>query len=69
MSQTRKMSLVESVTKTVLGYFTGVLLQLAVFPLFGYAVNVWKAIGITAIFAVHSVALNYIIRRWFEART
>lgn len=62
------MSLVESVTKTGISFFGGVGLQMAIFPLFGYEPNLGAAFGMTTIFAVYSILVNYGIRRWFETK-
>lgn len=66
MKQSRRMSLCESCTKTAVGYATGVLLQMLVFPMFGYEPQWSAAFGMTAIFAGWSIILGYCVRRSFE---
>jgi len=65
-AQSRSMSLLEAVTSTAIGFAVAVLTQLAVFPLFGIAVNLTTNLWIGAIFTAVSVVRSYAVRRMFE---
>jgi hypothetical protein len=67
MRQSRRQSLLESVTNTVVGYAIAVAIQLAVFPLFGLDVPLGTSLGIGAIFTAASILRSYALRRAFTA--
>lgn len=67
MTQSRRMSLVEAVANTLVGYLVAVATQFAVFPLFGLRVGVIENLGIGLIFTAVSVARSYLLRRVFES--
>lgn len=67
MSQPRRLSAIEAVTGTGIGYVVAVLAQLAVFPLFGIAASVADNLAIAAVFTAISVARGYLVRRMFNA--
>ena len=50
--QSKKMSLVESITNVILGYFIAIITQVLVFPLFALDVDVKSHLGIGLIFTV-----------------
>jgi hypothetical protein len=66
VKQSRRMSLIETVTNTVVGYALAVATQFAVFPFFGLRVGVIENLGIGLIFTVVSIARGYVLRRLFE---
>jgi len=66
MKQSRKMSLVEQITRTVVGQATGLAIQRLVFPWFGIHISIWENIGIGAIFTVAGMIEGYCLRRYFE---
>lgn len=66
MSQSRRMSLVEAVTNTVIGYAVAVATQFAVFPVFGLRVGLVENLGIGLIFTAVSLARSYALRRLFN---
>lgn len=66
MGQSRRMSAVEAVVSTTVGYIVAVATQMVVFPVFGLAVGVWENLGIGLAFTVVSVARSYLVRRLFE---
>ena len=68
MTQSRLMSLAESVTNILVGFGVAVATQLAVFPLFGLAVPLGDNLAIGAIFTVVSLARSYALRRLFNRR-
>ena len=66
MQQSKRWSLIEAVTNTVVGYALAVATQFAVFPLFGLQVGVIENLGLGLIFTVVSVIRGYALRRVFE---
>jgi hypothetical protein len=66
MSQSRTMSLVESIANVSIGYGVAVAAQIAVFPLFGLRTSLTENLTMGAIFTVVSIARSYCLRRVFE---
>lgn len=66
MSQSRRMSAVESVTNVVVGLGVAFATQVAVFPLFGLHASTSEHIAISAIFTVVSLVRSYALRRVFN---
>lgn len=66
MSQSWKMSVVESVVNVGVGYWVAVATQLLVFPLFGMAVDLTSNLLIGVIFTIVSLARSYLVRRLFN---
>jgi len=66
MTQSKKKSIVESVTNTVTGLVTSFLIQIIIYPLLNIPVSIRQNITITAVFFVASIARGYIIRRIFN---
>lgn len=64
--QSRKFSLIESITNVLVGYGVALLTQITVFPLFGMAVTLGDNIKIGAIFTVVSILRSYCLRRLFN---
>lgn len=67
--QTRKMSLLESLFNTFIGYFVAVISQLVVFPLVGIDSSFKQNLMIGFYFTVISIVRGYLIRRFFEKKT
>ena len=67
MKQSRMMSFVESLANVLVGYVVAVVMQMAVFPLFGLAVTVTENLLIGLIFTAVSIVRSYALRRGFEA--
>lgn len=65
-SQSRRASLIEAATNTVVGYCLAVLTQIAVFPIFDIEVDLPAHLGIGFAFVVVSLARSYVLRRVFE---
>ena len=65
--QSRKFSLIESITNVLVGYGVALLTQITVFPLFGMAVTMGDNIKIGAIFTVVSIIRSYVLRRVFNS--
>ena len=66
MTQSRKMSLIETITSTAIGYSVAVATQLTVFPLFGINIPLQDNLAIGAIFTVVSIVRGYVVRRVFN---
>lgn len=66
MSQSRRMSLVETLANTGSGILISWLVGLVVYPLYGFAVGGGQALALTLTFTVVSVARSYCWRRAFE---
>lgn len=66
--QSKKQSLLESLTSTTIGIIIGIVLNLTILPIFGYPVSVVDSLWISVIFTVVSIIRSYIIRRWFNSK-
>ena len=66
MGQSRRMSAVEVVVSTAIGYIVAVATQFAVVPIFGLRVGVIENLGIGLAFMAMSVIRSYLMRRLFE---
>jgi uncharacterized membrane protein len=67
--QSKKQSIIESVTNTLFGTIFNFLVSLVVYPLVGIDVTM-KDIGVlTIIFTFISVIKNFLVRRFFETET
>ena len=66
MAQSRRGSLIEAVTNTVVGYALAVTTQFAVFPLFGLQVGVIENLGLGLVFTAVSLIRSYLLRRLFD---
>ncbi len=65
--QSRRMSLVESVTNVGIGFAVSVVANAAVLPLFGMHASLRDVVGIGGVMTVVSVVRSYSLRRTFEA--
>lgn len=66
MAQSRRGSLFEAVTNTVVGYVLAVATQFAVFPVFGLRVGVVENLSLGLVFTAVSLARGYALRRFFN---
>ena len=66
--QSKKQSLIESLTSTTIGIIIGIVLNLTILPIFGYPVSVVDSLWISLIFTAVSIIRSYIIRRWFNSK-
>lgn len=66
MSQSRKMSLLESLVNVAVGYGIACLSQTLIFPLFGIQCHLKDTLLIGACFTVISIIRSYILRRAFN---
>ena len=66
--QSKKQSLIESLTSTTIGIIIGIVLNLTILPIFGYPVSVVDSLWISLIFTAISVVRSYVIRRFFNSK-
>ena len=64
--QSKKMSLIESITNVIVGYSISVLAQILIFPMFGLSATIKENLLIGLCFTVISIARSYILRRIFN---
>lgn len=67
MTQSRKMSLVESIANVAIGYGIAVLSQILIFPLFGINIPLHDNLLIGGLFTIVSIVRSYALRRLFNA--
>ena len=66
--QSKKQSLIETLTSVFVGWLIGVILNLIVLPLFDYNITVTDSLLVSLIFTVVSVVRGYLIRRFFNSK-
>jgi len=66
MPQTKKLSILESVTNTIVGLIVSFLIQLFIYNLLDIKVSFGQNIIITLVFFIASIVRGYIIRRVFN---
>ena len=66
--QTKKQSLIETLTSVFVGWLIGVILNMLVLPIFDYDVSLTDGVLISIIFTAVSVIRSYVIRRWFNSK-
>lgn len=67
MSQSRKMSMLETVTSTCIGFVIAIASQYVIFPVFGIHVPLHEHLEMGVFFTVVSVVRGYLIRRLFNS--
>lgn len=63
--QSRRLSLIEAMTSTAIGFVIALIATVLVLPLFGFPTSFGQSLGITAIYTVISVMRGYLVRRMF----
>ena len=66
--QSKKQSLIETLTSVFVGWLIGVILNMLVLPLFDYNITVVDSLWVSLIFTVVSVIRGYVIRRTFNSK-
>ena len=66
--QTKFQSLLESFINILIGYFTALLSQILIFPLFNIYVSTQDNLLIGFYFTIISLIRSYLIRRYFNKR-
>jgi hypothetical protein len=64
--QTKRNSLIESITQTVAGFFISLLIQLIIYPALGIPVTIGQNLLITSVFTFASIGRGFVIRRLFN---
>jgi len=66
--QTKKHSIIESITQTIIGLITSILIQVILYPIMGIPVTFSQNLIITTVFFIVSIIRGYFIRRWFAIK-
>lgn len=66
--QSKKNSLIESVTNTIIGLVTSFLIQLIIYPILDIPVTLSQNVAITSVFFVASILRGYLVRRIFNSK-
>lgn len=67
--QTKKHSIIETISQTVIGLGSSIVIQLILYPLMGIPVTLFQNIIITIVFFIASLIRGYFIRRYFNKQT
>ena len=68
MNQTRLGSLIEALMNVAIGLLVSVVANAIVFPRFGFQPTAGENVAISLIYTAISIARQYVLRRWFNAR-
>ena len=66
--QSKRESMIETLTSVFVGWLIGVILNLTILPLFDYNITVVDSLWVSLIFTVISVVRGYLIRRFFNSK-
>ena len=66
--QSKKQSIIETLTSVFVGWLISVILNMSVLPLFDYNITVIDSLWVSLIFTVVSVIRGYVIRRFLIQR-
>ena len=66
--QSKRESMIETLTSVFVGWLIGVILNLTVLPLFDYNITVVDSLWVSLIFTAISVVRGYLIRRFFNSK-
>jgi hypothetical protein len=64
--QSKKLSIIESVTQTVIGLGISFCIQIVIYPLMDIPVTIKQNIIITIVFFLASLIRGYFVRRYFN---
>jgi hypothetical protein len=64
--QSKKLSIIESITQTVIGLGISFCIQIVIYPLMGIPVTIKQNIVITIVFFLASLIRGYFVRRYFN---
>jgi hypothetical protein len=64
--QSKKLSIIESVTQTVIGLGISFCIQIVIYPLMDIPVTIKQNIVITIVFFLASLIRGYFVRRYFN---
>ena len=66
--QSKRESMVETLTNVGIGWFISFIANMLVLPLFGYNINLTDGLLISIIFTIISIVRGYVVRRWFNSK-
>jgi len=66
MIQSKKYSLIEAISNTIIGLITSFIIQIIIYPLLNIEVSIGQNILITFIFFTASIIRGYFVRRLFN---
>lgn len=66
MSQTKKQSLIEAITNTVVGFIISLISISIILPIMGFESTTGQNLTLTVYFTVISICRGYILRRIFN---
>ncbi len=66
--QTKKHSIIESITQTIIGLGTSILIQVILYPIMGIPVTFSQNLIITVVFFIVSIIRGYFVRRYFSRK-
>ena len=66
--QSKRESMIETLTSVFVGWLIGVILNMLVLPLFDYNITVVDSLWVSLIFTAISVVRGYFIRRFFNSK-
>ena len=66
--QSKRDSLIETLTNVGIGWFISFIANMLVLPLFGYNINLTDGVLISIIFTAISIIRGYVVRRWFNSK-
>ena len=64
--QTKKMSLIETVSSVIIGFIVALISQLGIFPILGIEVTFSENIILGVFFTIVSIIRGYYVRRFFN---
>jgi len=64
--QSKKLSIIEAVSNTIIGLVTSFAIQLIIYPFLNIEVSISQNILITFIFFIASIIRGYLVRRLFN---
>ena len=66
--QSKRESMIETLTNVSVGWFISFIANMLVLPLFGYNINLTDGVLISIIFTIISIVRGYVVRRWFNSK-
>jgi hypothetical protein len=64
--QTKRQSIIEAVSNTIIGLLTSFCIQLIIYPVLDIEVKLSQNIIITIVFFIASIIRGYLVRRFFN---
>lgn len=64
--QSKKASMIETISNSVIGFTVGMLANFWVLPWFGYSPSMFDSFNISVVFTLIAIARGYMLRRFFN---